>query len=169
MSTVFDIVPASHSRLGGSDHTRRWALQAPGGPPRFAGVTRPEADGARGWLGALDDHDMDDVLVPVQLEVVMSDGAGPYMLDAAGNLILRVGDHPIIPGCSIAMGEVDTAMVRLGAVVDRRPEGFVWIASRTVSHASRVGELDRLAACSGSGDLHSWRDDNLVTGARSMR
>ena len=41
----------------------------------------------------------------VALPVIVSDGAGPYLLDATGRITLALGAHPALPGLRVAMGE----------------------------------------------------------------
>jgi len=82
------------------------------------------------------------VLVAVVLPVVLSDGAGPYVIDASGGLVLVLGPHRRLPGGLVAMGpaEPDHAI----GLVERSGAGWRWIARAEVAPADRIAALDEL-------------------------
>ena len=140
------LVASPRAPAGSGDPSRRWALAFPDGIERFAGVTRPEAEAAAPALGAIGPAGWEAALVEVTLAVVLSEGAGPYMLDAAGRITLVLGPHPALPGVHLAMGE-PAPHHRIG-LVRRRADGPVWewIARRDVAPEGRVAALDGLDA-----------------------
>ena len=99
------LVPAPGAPAGASDATRRWALAFPDGVIRFAGLTPEEAAALPAVMDGWAPGRWDRALVEVALPVIVSDGAGPYLLDATGRITLALGDHPTLPGLRVAMGE----------------------------------------------------------------
>ena len=56
----------------------------------FAGLTRPESEAVAQWLEGFDASGRTAALIPIELGVVLSDGAGPHLLDVSGALVLVV-------------------------------------------------------------------------------
>ncbi|HTI34871.1 MAG TPA: hypothetical protein VL422_14425 [Miltoncostaea sp.] len=139
-----ELVVCEGAALGSSDPTRRWGLRFPDGIIRFAGVTRIEGFAAAVALGA--EPDPDRALVQVTLAVVLSDGAGPHLVDADGRLVLALGPHPHIAGASVAMGEAapDHAI----GLVEAAGDGGVWrwVARARVAPEGRIAALDGIDA-----------------------
>lgn len=139
-----ELVASEGAALGGSDPTRRWGLRFGDGVVRFAGVTRTEGAAAAEALAG--EPDPDRVLVHVTLPVVLSDGAGPHLVDAGGRLVLVLGPHPHLAGASVAMGEAapDHAI----GVVEPADAGGLWrwVALARVAPGGRVAALDAIDA-----------------------
>ena len=100
---------------------------------------------------------MDGALVEISLPV-LSEGAGPYLLDAAGRITLALGTHPALAEQLVAMGEAGPAH-RLGLV--RRVAGRVWswTVDAEVMPAQRVEQLDRLDAAADADAALRWQDE----------
>ena len=117
---------------------------------------RTEGQAAVTWLGSLAATEWEAALIPVTLPVVLSDGAGPYLLDAAGRLILAVAPHPRIAGARVAMGPAEPRHP-IGLV---RPapggEGWRWIARAEVAPERRLEALDALDALDGESEAEAW-------------
>lgn len=155
---MHEVVPSHDAPLGRSDVTRRWALALGDGAEAFAGVTRTEADRFGPALSALTAAERAEALVAVELGVVLSDGAGPYLLGADGVLLLAVGAHPSRPGESVVMGPAAPGAHRIG-VAAPAPDGlWVWRVRAEVADADRVAALDDLAAAGPGTALASWAD-----------
>lgn len=156
--TAIRVVAAPRAPAGSGDASRRWALEFPDGGERFAGVTRLEAGAAVPALIAMGADRWDDGLVEVVLAVVLSEGAGPYLIDALGRITLVLGPHPVIAGAHLAMGEPSPGH-RVG-LVRRRADGPVWhwLARREVPPAERVAALDGLDAVTGLAGAREWED-----------
>lgn len=146
-------VAAPAAPLASGDPTRRFGVDADG-RVLFPGLTRPEADAACTWLAGMDADARALALVPVELGVVLSDGAGPHLLDAAGALVLVLGPHSRIAGASVAMGS-PTPRHAVGVVTPDGP-GWRWIARANVPEAARVAALDALDTCADEGDARRW-------------
>lgn len=149
------IEPAPTAMLGRSDVTRRWAMRVTDGSSRFSGVTRVEAERAASSLATLAPDDLDRALVRVELGVVLSEGAGPYLVDAVGGLVLVVGSHDALSDLSVAIGEArpdhDIGLVAaLGSGV------WIWRAMATIAPVDRVAALDGLAECGDLVAVHEW-------------
>ncbi len=131
-----ELVSCEGAALGASDATRRWALRFADGEERFRGVTRVEGAAAAGALAGVADPSR--ALVQVTLPVVLSDGAGPHLVDADGRLVLALGPHPHLRGASVAMGEA--VPHHAVGLVERVGDGPVWrwVARRRVPAAARV-------------------------------
>lgn len=151
------LVAAPDAPAGGADTTRRWAIAFPDGHRRFAGVAPHEGEDACAGLAGMDPAEWDAVLVEIALPVVMSDGAGPYLLDAGGRVTLALADHPQVPGASVAMGEPHPGH-RIGAV-RRLPEARLWrwLADAVVAPAHRVDALDALDRAADLPALERWQ------------
>jgi hypothetical protein len=151
-----ELVASEGAALGASDPTRRWALRFPDGAVRFAGVTRGEGFAVAEALAG--EPDPDRALVQVALPVVLSDGAGPHLVDAAGRLVLTLGPHPRIAGASVAMGEA--APDHAVGLVERAGEGplWRWVALARVAPGERVAALDAVDAAPDRGAARRWED-----------
>lgn len=167
--TEIRVVEAPAAPAGSGDPSRRWALAFPDGGERFAGVTRPEAQAALPALVALGADGWDDGLVQVTLPVVLTEGAGPYLIDARGRITLVLAPHPAIPGAHLAMAE-PVPEHRIG-VARRRADGPVWewIARRDVPAEERVAALEGADALTGLGEAREWEDAGLRRAGRGGR
>ena len=154
--TEISVVAAPRAAAGSGDPSRRWALAFPDGVERFAGITRPEGDAARPALAAMGAERWGEGLVEVTLAVVLTEGAGPYMLDAAGRITLVLGRHPALSGTHLAMGE-PTPVHRIG-LVRRRADGPVreWVVRADVPPDRRVAALDGLDAVTDLTGAGEW-------------
>ncbi|HEX2504110.1 MAG TPA: hypothetical protein VHK00_09205 [Miltoncostaeaceae bacterium] len=150
--------PAPAAPAGSGDPTRRWALDFPDGSTRFPGIARTEAETAIPELERMDPAEWDGALVEVSLPVLLSEGAGPYLLDAAGRITLALGAHPALAEQLVAMGEAGPAH-RLGLV--RRVAGRVWswTVDAEVMPGQRVEQLDRLDAAADADAALRWQDE----------
>lgn len=153
------VVPDAGGTLGGADATRRYALDLPGVGCRFGGVTRPEGARAAEALAALSIGDPNDMLVEIALPVVMTDGAGPYLVDAAGALVLAVGAHPHLGGACIAMsGSGPASGCTVGLIEPVRLPLWGWQARCVVDHSARVACLDALDEVPSASAVGIWVD-----------
>lgn len=154
--TDIEVVPSRAAPVGASDPSRRWALATPGGFARFHGVTRLEAEAAMPVLASIGPAAWEDHLVQVTLPVVLSDGAGPYLLDFDGRVTLVLGPHEAVEGAHVAMGEA-APLHRVGLV---RPVGeapvWRWLADALVPEERRVAALDGLVACTDLEAARRW-------------
>ncbi|MFN8121457.1 MAG: hypothetical protein U0237_03405 [Thermoleophilia bacterium] len=153
---AIDIVPAPGAPLGRADHTRRWALRFPDGAERFPGIIRPEAEAAAPVMGAMAPSAWATALVRVDLEVVLTDGAGPYLVDAEGTLVLVLGPHPAMGDLRVAMGQPDGATHHLGLVREVAGGVWGWFADARVPSTARVQALDGLVATGSPADVEGW-------------
>jgi hypothetical protein len=153
---AIDLVPAPDAPAGVSDATRRWALAFPDGARRFAGLTRDEAAAAAAAVAGWAPGRWDRALVEVALPVIVSDGAGPYLLDATGRITLALSDHPRLPGVRVAMGE-PRPRHRVGLV---RPAGdlrvWEWAWDAEVDPEMRVAALDALEGVTDANGADGW-------------
>ena len=144
-------VPVQSAPLASGDPTRRFGIEMDG-TVVFPGLTRPEAESVAGWLGDVEHpHRM---LIPVEIGVVLSDGAGPHLLDATGVLVLVLGAQSHIDGAMVAMGAPNPHQAIGGVTL--RGAHWMWLARRDVPEASRVMALDELDACSDVAGLAAW-------------
>jgi hypothetical protein len=151
------VISAPDAPAGAADPTRRFALLFPDGRARFGGIAPDEADEVVPALQRHSPGDWDRLLVEVALPVVLSDGAGPYLLDDAGRVTLAIAAHPHVPEARVAMGAPSPGH-RVGAV--RRATGarlWEWLADAVVSPARRVEALDGLDRAADAGDLDRWQ------------
>lgn len=149
------VVAAPSAVLGGADATRRYAVRCGDGVVRFAGVTRPEGLATASVLAGRPALDVDATLVEIALPVVVSDGAGPYLVDAAGSLVLAVADHDAIPGARVAIGGTGPHNV-VGVVAPAERPVWTWEASARVPHERRVACLDELATVRSRAEIAAW-------------
>ena len=154
-----ELVASAGAPLGSADATRRWALRFADGRERFPGVTRLEGWAATATLGAMGPERSERALVEIALPVVLSEGAGPYLVDAEGRLVLALGPHPRIAGASVAMGEA--APEHVVGLVERQGDGPVWrwTARGDVPAVGRVRALDALDAVADREAALSWERD----------
>jgi hypothetical protein len=152
------LVSAAAAPAGSGDPTRRWALAFPDGAVRFPGIARTEAEGVIPALSRTAPADWDLCLVEVGLPVLLSEGAGPYMLDAAGRITLALGPHPALAGQRVAMGEPAPGH-RIGLV--GRVEGRLWRWSveAEVAPQRRADALGRLDAAPDAEAARRWQDE----------
>ena len=136
-----ELVASEGAALGSSDPTRRWALRFADGSVRFPGVTRIEGFAAAAALAG--EPDPGRALVQVTLPVVLSDGAGPHMVDAEGRLVLALGSHPHVAGASVAMGEAAPDHA-IGLVEPADGGLWRWVARARVAPEGRVAALDAI-------------------------
>lgn len=160
------LVAAPDAPLGAADPGRRWALRVgQDRPDLFPGVAPDEADEVIPALLALPPGRWGRTAVEVALPVVLSDGAGPYLLDARGRLVLALAPHPRVPGVRVAMGEAAPAH-RIGAV--RPPAAgrlWAWVCAADIAPAERVEALDELDAAATVADLTHWEARMRARGA----
>lgn len=156
MPHAIDIVAAPDAPLGRADHTRRWALRFPDGADRFPGVIRPEAEAAAAVMGAMAPAAWSTALVRVDLEVVLTDGAGPYLLDVDGTLVLVLGGHPAMADLCVAMGQPDGATHHVGLVREVAGGVWGWFADARVPSSARVQALDGLVTTGSPADVEGW-------------
>jgi hypothetical protein len=153
---VVTLVAAPDAPAGAADATRRWALAFPDGRLRFPGIARTEAAAVLEALARADPARWDEALVAIALPVVLSDGAGPHLLDAGGRITLALGPHPAIAGARVAMGEARPRhRVGLVAPVGDGPL-WEWLAAREVDAAGRVEALDALDAAPDLAAARRW-------------
>ena len=157
-----ELVACEGAALGSSDPTRRWALRFPDGTDRFAGVTRIEGFEVAEALAG--EADPDRALVQVTLPVVLSDGAGPHLVDAAGRLVLALGPHPRIGGASVAMGEA--APDHPVGLVERAGDAplWRWVAHARVAPGERVAARDALDGAPDRDAARRWEADRPGVG-----
>ncbi len=130
----------------------------------FPGLTGPEASAATPILDALDDRSR--ALVRIALPVLLTEGAGPHLLDADGRLTLAVGPHPGDDAWRVAMGEPSGAQ-RVGVVTPIDPDRLAWrwLAVAEIVEAERVAALDALVAATDPSALEVWERDPMGTGS----
>ncbi len=140
--------------MAASDPTRVHAVRADG-RVLMPGLTRPEAQGACAWLRDVPAPDRWLALAEVALPVVLTDGAGPHLLDADGGLVLVLAPHPSIASAHVAMG-APSPLHAVGAVRRVGEGGWMWLARAQVDDAGRVAALDALDAVTDPEGLAGW-------------
>lgn len=163
------LVAAPDAPAGAADAGRRWALRAgEDRPDLFPGIAPEEADEVAPALGGLPPSRWGRMAVEVALPVVLSDGAGPYLLDARGRLALALAPHPRVVGVRVAMGEAAPAH-RIGAV-RRMGDGrlWEWVCAADVMPVDRVDALDELDAAGDPADLDHWEARMRARGAGAV-
>lgn len=143
--------------MAGGDPTRAFAVAADG-RTLMPGLTRPEADDACRWLAGLGPADRLLALAEVALPVVLTDGAGPHLLDAHGVLVLALAPHPRLAGARVAMGGPAPRHC-VGLVRPHPGGGWGWLARAEVDEADRVAALDSLDAVRDMPGLASWASE----------
>ena len=130
----------------------------------FPGLTAPEASAATPILDTLDDPSL--ALVRIALPVLLTEGAGPHLLDADGRLTMAVGPQPGDDAWRVAMGEPGGAQ-RVGVVTPIDPDRLAWrwLVVAEIVEAERVAALDALVAATDPAALGVWERD--PTGAGS--
>jgi len=147
------IHPAPEAVLGRSDDTRRWAISDDAGRLWFPGLTRPEG---REALRGLPPGKWQSQLVEVALPVLLSDGAGPHLLDAWGNLVLALGEHPHVEASRLALGPIGDK--EQAGLVMRQGSASVWrwVARAVIDPGHRVQALDELERVGAVESLVRW-------------
>lgn len=140
--------------MAAGDPTRVHAVRADG-RVLMPGLTRPEAQGACAWLRDVPVPDRWLALAEVALPVVLTDGAGPHLLDADGGLVLVLAPHPSIAAAHVAMG-APSPLHAVGAVRRVGEGGWMWMARAQVDDAGRVAALDALDAVTDPEGLAGW-------------
>jgi hypothetical protein len=160
------VIPAPSAPLGRTDPTRRFALDVGPGPPAFPGLARDEAEDLAAALPARTRPDTRRFLVRVTLPVLLSDGAGPHLLDDAGRLTLALADHPQLAGLRVAMGEASPGH-RIGVVAPREePRLWQWEAEAIVAPARRLEALELLDQAVDAEALARWQSGERRRAAR---
>jgi hypothetical protein len=149
-----DVVAADDAPLGSGDPTRRWALRCDDGITRWPGITRNEAAGMAAALASR--SNADGLVAVIDLGVVLSDGAGPYLVDADGVLVLVVDRHPMLAGSAIAMANLTTDRMRIGLVREAGAPAWEWVVTAELAAADRVSALDALVGIGDPSGLHIW-------------
>jgi hypothetical protein len=149
-----EVIRADDAPMAGGDPTRRYAVAADG-QVLLPGLTRDEAARACEWLGGLPAADRGMALAEVALPVVLTDGAGPHLLDAAGRLVLVLGTHPALPDADLAMGQAGAGYV-VGLVRRVGDGGWAWLAVANLHEEERVAALDELDALADGRGLRGW-------------
>lgn len=153
------LVPAPDAPAGGADPTRRHGLLFPDGRVRHAGVARHEAEAVIAGLSACSPEDWGRLLIEVTLPVVLSDGAGPYLIDAEGRVTLALAAHPRIRRARVAMGAPSPGH-RVGAVAaTETPRLWQWLADAVVPPDRRVAALTALDEAGDELDLLRWQNE----------
>ena len=155
MTGLAELVSFPSAPLGASDTTRRFSLRFDDGARRFPGLTRGEAALMITRLGGPAGGLRDDLLVAIGLPVLVSDGAGPYLLAADGSLVLVLGPHAHLRENFVAMGQPNPDHL-IGTVVDGPEVGWHWTACATVTSDQHVVALDELAAAADDVSLAAW-------------
>lgn len=140
--------------MAGGDPTRRHAV-AVDGRVLMPGLTRDEAARACEWLAAFDPDDRPMALAEVALPVVLTDGAGPHLLDATGTLVLVLGAHRSLPHAHLAMGQAGGRSV-IGLVRPVGDGGWAWLVRAAVHDTERVAVLDDLDAVADGPGARQW-------------
>lgn len=140
--------------MAGGDPTRRHAVLADG-RVLMPGLTRDEAARASRWLVGLDPADHAMALAEVALPVVLTDGAGPHLLDAGGALVLVLAVHPALTDARMAMGQAGRGYA-VGLVRPVGGGGWAWLARAEVADIERVAVLDDLDAVADWLGAHEW-------------
>ena len=150
------MIRAPDAPLGGGDPTRRHAVRA-AGRVLMPGLTRPEAEAAAQWLRDVPGPDQLLALAEIALPVLLSDGAGPHLLDSDGGLVLVLGAHPHLAAAGVAMG-APSPRHAVGVVRALPAGGWIWLARAEVPEAQRVPALDALDAVGDAAGLAAWAD-----------
>lgn len=150
------LVPAPQAPIASGDLTRRWALAGADGVGRFAGVTRTEGEAAARALAGIAPGRWDRLLLQITLPVVLSDGAGPHLLDARGRLALVLGPHRGISQAHVTMG--DPVPLHAIGLTRRVGDGPVWewTARADVPPDRAVEALDALDALIDTAGAGEW-------------
>lgn len=145
---------AADALLAAGDPTRGHAV-SDDGRLLLPGLTRPEAEAACVWLATVDPRNRPLVLAEVALPVVLTEGAGPHLLDAPGTLVLVLGPQPHIAGAHVAMG-APSPRYAVGVVREIGGGGWLWLARAEVAEADRVAALDGADGSVGDDALRAW-------------
>lgn len=152
------LVPAPGAPLGAGDPTRRWALAFADRAVRFPGITRDEAGRVATALAAAAPERRERMLVEVALPVLLTEGAGPHLLDASGALVLGLADHPApaLAPARVAMGSAPGGE-RIGLAAPLGAGVWEWRVAAVVPEARRVAALDELDAAAGEAEALAWQ------------
>lgn len=150
----FQVIRVPDAALAAGDPTRAFGVGT-GGRVLLPGVTRPEAEDACRWLAVLRADEQPLALAEVALPVVLTDGAGPHLLDAGGALVLALAPHRGIAGARVAMG-APGPLHAVGLVRAHAGGGWGWMARAEVGDRRRVHALDALDAVRDPAGLASW-------------
>lgn len=156
------VVASDATALARADETRRHGVADGRGEVRFTGLTRPEAEDALPALAELADPAVG--LVRVVLPVVLTDGAGPHMVDADGRLTLAIADHPGRPGWRVAVGE-PLPHHRVGIVAPAGAGVWRWVTRASVEPTGLARAIDDLLEHTDVTDRDALGEDG--TGAPS--
>lgn len=148
------MIRAPDAPMAAGDPTRVHALRA-ADRVLMPGLTRPEAQAACAWLDRVPPPDRPLALAEVALPVVLTDGAGPHLLDADGGLVLALGPHPAIAGARVAMGAA-SPLHAVGLVRPLGNGGWIWLVRAHVEDAGRVAALDELDGLPDADAIAAW-------------
>ncbi len=165
-----EVVTATSGLTAGDPTRNRGIRSGSGGDVRFAGLTAGEADRAvRAIEGTGDDAGgsplselphLERFLVKVDLAAILTDGAGPHLLDDRGHLAIVVADHPQLAGTMIVMGEPHPehtiGLVAPDSGSDRSAFVWRWIGRRDVAPADRIRALDDLDGLEAVEEVAAW-------------
>jgi hypothetical protein len=149
-----DITRAPDAPMAAGDPTRVHAVRSDD-RVLLPGLTRPEAEAACEWLRHVPPGDRPLALAEVTLPVVLTDGAGPHLLDADGGLVLALAPHPSLAGARVAMG-APSPRHAVGLVRPLPGGGWLWMARVEVDEADRVPALDALDAVTDAHGAEAW-------------
>jgi hypothetical protein len=107
-------------------------------------------------LGAAAPERRERMLVEVALPVLLTEGAGPHLLDASGALVLGLADHPAPAAGRVAMGPAPGGE-RIGLAAPLGPGLWEWRVAAVVPGPRRVAALDELAAATGEAEALAWQ------------
>ena len=140
---MMDVLAVPDARLGASDVTRRWGMRRADGRIGWPGITAVEGDRAARGCDRCASSAFDNALVCIELGVVLSDGAGPYLVDVDGTLVLVLAQHPALSACHLAMSQYDDGHFRVGVVRDCAMNGWWrWEGFRDISADDQIVALD---------------------------
>ncbi len=154
-AATWQITPAPDAPAGASDVTRRWAILCPDGRQRWPGLTRGEAADHLAGHAAFAGRDIDRVLAPAQLPAVLSDGAGPHLVDARGEIVIAIADHPLLPG-AVGMGGPGPEYT-VGLLLGRSDLPWRWRVRARLGD-DRIAALTELDQAASDVELDAWRD-----------
>lgn len=148
------MIRADDAPMAGGDPTRRHAVVVDG-RVLMPGLTRDEAARACDWLAGFDPADHSMALAEVALPVVLTDGAGPHLLDAGGTLVLVLGPHPALADARMAMGQAGRGYA-VGLVRPVGGGGWAWLVRTEAADIERVAVLDDLDAVADWPGAREW-------------
>lgn len=156
MAGDIELVAVADAPLGRGDATRRFGLRLADGAVCFKGLTRPEGTAAAPGIARVEASGS-RALVAIPLPALLSEGAGPHLLDSDGRVVIALGEHPRLGGRRVAMGEPAPGH-RLGLVADTSgARVWCWVVRATVAAQQRVAALDELDACADDAAAWAWQ------------